>query len=557
MMNRAINFRKIAALAMVTFALARASAQSPDLFFEKAFPYQDINGNMEGDKPYCYVIDVAPEDGSEGYCLMTLSHAKKCQIYESTPASPPLIIKVSQKGEWLGGLTLGYTDCHSFVHGVYQAHDDPHCFLAVGTKYDNVLHYDKPFMAKFDHNLNLLWQKEINLPENYRNIIYIPSSFMDNDGNIVSPSYLYDCGNFEESYSRFIFRLTPEGELDGVTSLPFHSKFQQAFEFPDGSGDYGLLEELYVGGTQIDTVVLLRMNRNLELIDRNKLPYRYEEMDPTNLYPMLTFLLVPPRFSTSTRHAVIPFPDGSLILADEASITHQDITQGIYESAWGIGFLWVDSNGDPVSCAINGESTTNDSIYVMVPMLPAGADGFYFVYMMGENFGHEYVNNFVVGKMDWGGNLLWRRYWNRYFPEYDIKVYWPQNAMLSHDGGCLITGFSYKSDINHPENYEYKPDVFLLKFFSDGSLSVPDMETDTHVRPYRYYPNPVDGQLHLQYSPDVSPVRAELFDMQGRLVLSQDKELETLGMESLPAGMYTLCVTLSDGTSYSDPVVKQ
>lgn len=54
-MNKAFNFRKIVALAMVTFALARASAQNPDLFFEKPFPYQDINGNMENDKPYCYI----------------------------------------------------------------------------------------------------------------------------------------------------------------------------------------------------------------------------------------------------------------------------------------------------------------------------------------------------------------------------------------------------------------------------------------------------------------------------------------------------------------------
>lgn len=557
MKNRVFNLGKIAVLAMAVFAMARASAQNPDLFFEKAFPYQDINGSWDNDKPYCYVIDVAPEDGSEGYCLMTLSHRKECNIFEWTPASPPLVVKVSPKGELLGELTLGYADCHSYVHGIYQAHDDPHCFLAVGTKHDNAFHYDRPFMARFDSSLNLLWQREIELPENYRKLIYTLSSFMDSDGNIVSPSFLYDCGNFEEGYSRFVFRLTPEGELDGVANLPYHSRFQQAFEFPDGSGDYGLLEELYTLNTMNDTVVLLRMNRDLELVDRHDLPYKYREMDPTNSYPSLMFELVPPQFSTSQRHAVIPFPDGSLILADEAGIIHQDFTQGIFGSGYGIGFLWVDRNGEPVSCAIDGEDSSHDTIRVIVPMLPAGDDGFYFVYKLGENFGYDYEINFVVGKMDFLGNLLWRRYWNRYFPEYDMKVYKPQNAVLSHDGGCLITGFSYKSDINHPENYEYKPDVFLLKFFADGSLSVPDKETDVHVRPYQYYPNPVDGQLHLQYSPDVSPVRVELFDIQGRLVLSQEKKLETLGLENLPAGVYTLRVILSDGTSYSDPVLKQ
>ena len=77
------------------------------------------------------------------------------------------------------------------------------------------------------------------------------------------------------------------------------------------------------------------------------------------------------------------------------------------------------------------------------------------------------------------------------------------------------------------------------------------------MRPYRLYPNPVGDQLHLQFSPDITPTGIELIDLQGRLVSSQSDQLETVGMEGLPAGVYTLRVTLSNGTVYSDKVVKQ
>ena len=38
------------------------------------------------------------------------------------------------------------------------------------------------------------------------------------------------------------------------------------------------------------------------------------------------------------------------------------------------------------------------------------------------------------------------------------------------------------------------------------------------VRPYAYYPNPVQDELHLQYLPDITPTQIELYDLQGRLV---------------------------------------
>ena len=68
---------------------------------------------------------------------------------------------------------------------------------------------------------------------------------------------------------------------------------------------------------------------------------------------------------------------------------------------------------------------------------------------------------------------------------------------------------------------------------------------------------PAQDQLHLQYSPDVQPKEIELYDLQGRLVRTQTKNLESLSLQGLPAGTYTMRVTLEDGKVYSDKVVKE
>ena len=87
-----------------------------------------------------------------------------------------------------------------------------------------------------------------------------------------------------------------------------------------------------------------------------------------------------------------------------------------------------------------------------------------------------------------------------------------------------------------------------LTTVKDGSIA---------IRPYTYFPNPAQDLLHLQYSPDVKPTRVELYDMQGRLVRTQSKGLESIHMQGLAPGQYLMKVTLEDGKTYSDKVVKE
>ena len=77
------------------------------------------------------------------------------------------------------------------------------------------------------------------------------------------------------------------------------------------------------------------------------------------------------------------------------------------------------------------------------------------------------------------------------------------------------------------------------------------------IRPYLFYPNPAQDQIHLQYSPDVKPAQVEFYDLQGRLVRTQSKELESINLQGLAPGQYLMKVTLEDGKTYSDKVVKE
>ena len=89
----------------------------------------------------------------------------------------------------------------------------------------------------------------------------------------------------------------------------------------------------------------------------------------------------------------------------------------------------------------------------------------------------------------------------------------------------------------------------------DGGENTAEMENA--FRPYIAYPNPVHDQICLHYSPDVQPVRIDLYDLQGRLMHTLTQNLECLNLNGLSAGQYLMKVTMKDGKAFTDKVVKE
>ena len=145
----------------------------------------------------------------------------------------------------------------------------------------------------------------------------------------------------------------------------------------------------------------------------------------------------------------------------------------------------------------------------------------------------------AVAKLDADFNVLWQRFC------LEPEGYTRNGSLMTvlDDGGVAVCGAIW-----------YRPEIFML-IVSDDTWDLP--EAEAFVRPYAYWPNPAQDELHLQYSPDVTPTQIELHDLQGRLVRSQRNGLESLNLQGLSSGTYTMRVTLAGGKVFSDMVVKE
>ena len=76
-------------------------------------------------------------------------------------------------------------------------------------------------------------------------------------------------------------------------------------------------------------------------------------------------------------------------------------------------------------------------------------------------------------------------------------------------------------------------------------------------RPFTLYPSPVKDMLSFNFADGNEPECVELYDLHGRLVSTKQNGLENIDMDGMPAGVYTLRVTMKNGTSYHEKIVKQ
>lgn len=150
-----------------------------------------------------------------------------------------------------------------------------------------------------------------------------------------------------------------------------------------------------------------------------------------------------------------------------------------------------------------------------------------------------------VVKFDPDLNILWQRVYGFIDSPYTNN----HQLIMLRNGGVAVAG----TFAQFP--FTLNPELFIIIINDDGTAGTP--ETEAFLRPYMFYPNPAQDQLHLQYSPDVQPTQIELFDLQGRLVRTQTNSLETLNLHGLATGQYLMKVTLANGKSYTDKVVKE
>ena len=159
-----------------------------------------------------------------------------------------------------------------------------------------------------------------------------------------------------------------------------------------------------------------------------------------------------------------------------------------------------------------------------------------------EYYYGQWYGQVAVVKMDYDLNIIWQRFCLE-----------PQG--YGREGGCMtVLEDNGVAILGNNVNNNGSSEIFYL-IVNDDYDSME--EQGFIVRPYAYWPNPVQDELHLQYSPDITPKQIELYDLHGRLVKTQHNGLEILNLEGLAAGTYTMRVSLEGVKVFSDKVVKE
>ncbi len=237
----------------------------------------------------------------------------------------------------------------------------------------------------------------------------------------------------------------------------------------------------------------------------------------------------------------LPFDDSTFVVAS-CYRYYSDVTKrGTFVSRY-------DKEGNLVlSNAFFPTDPANENLGCAYPLgIEKTEDGGIFLAYCTQDRTAGYVGWVGVAKLDADMNVVWRRYCLE--PTgYIHECAGPMNTRILDDGRFVVGAVDYTRGVRYPSPF------FLV--FTDNGVGV--SEQSIEIRPYCFFPNPVQSALHLQYSPDVTPTQIELYDLQGRLVRTQRKGLESLDMEGLASGTYTMRIMLEGGQTFSDKVMKE
>lgn len=415
--------------------------------------------------------------------------------YEQEHNTPARILKLSPEMELFGEMIVGEEGRRSTVTGIHHDPEHEDLFLAVGKIHDNDLHYDKPFMVRFDADLNIVWQKEVELPHNCCKFFFKQKSFMDSQNDIVYMTEFYDSSN-QMTHPYLYLRLSSEGNVMAIDTTTQTVLFNTGgiFEYQDGSGDYGVCYS--------QDAIIQRLNRNFEPIGHRTIPYNIHldsqwEILLMNRYDQSTVLSMSDSslfFAVEGLGWTYPkiVPDAALMM----KLSPSDTLRHIYVDDFD-GLLLSDCYDDYTEIVpeIKGIDGLGDYLFLCYCILDYDLESG----MVGNS-------TFCVTKLTTGLDVVWQRIYdfnNRIMPRY---------VMATKDGGCLVTG-----EIDTGLNGEEGMMMFAAKINSEGYLDIP--ETGITVRSYDCYPNP--GLNTLNFRTALPNARMEVYDMSGRLIHSQ------------------------------------
>jgi hypothetical protein len=491
---------------------------------ESYFTYEDPTCRFSEGGP---CLEVGSNNSENHFFLVSaFDFSFEWFTYEQEHNTPARILKLSPEMELLDEMIIGEEGRRSTVTGIHHDPKNEDLFLVVGKIHDNELHYDRPFMVRFDADLNIVWQKEVELPHNCCKFFFKQKSFMDSQHDIVYMTEFYDSSN-PMVHPYLYLRLSSEGDvmaIDSTQTALFNTG--GIFEYQDGSGNYGVCNSASVQ----------RLNLDFEPIGQRNIPYNIHFNNANEILLM----------SRYDRCTVLSMPDSSLFIAADGNgwfdpevvpdaavlmkLSPSDTLINIYVDDFD-GLFFSDCYDDYTETVaeIKGLDILNDNMFFCYGILdyePGGG-------MVGNS-------TFCVTKLTTGLDVVWQRIYdfnNRIMPRY---------VMATQDGGCLVTG-----EIGTGLNGEEGMMMFAAKIDSEGYLDVP--ETGNMSRPVACYPNPAKHRVIID---GIEPAEVQVYNAFGQLTKTV-RGTNEINMSDLPSGTYSIRVKMEDGKVFSDKVVKE
>lgn len=437
------------------------------------------------------------------------------------------LLKISKEGTIIKSVSLGDDIVYSGVEGLYRAPSNPGLFYGIG----HVIHQDsqitKPFVLRFDDDLDLIEIKEVDLPGDYHSFV-MSRSLLTNDGDFLYATSL----NGQNSFHRLYMRIALDGEL-----LSFYEESEECgsaiqidaiFEFPEGNR-FGDFRNSFVSPVNHSQKMRLFGFDDEFVFDTI---HEYERIYQTIDDTIYSFILM-----SVANGTVVPFNDTTLLFSDRISEMWQQPNVGtIYGQDRSTVLFSADLEGNMVNYLVVGSGNDTVDCPVAFNAVDMAKDGSPDNYIYHGCYGFNSLsspNHITLTKTDENLNVIWQKSYT-----HPLRFLQANCLQATKDGGCLFVGGAYDY-IN--EHY----DLFLLKVNSDGNVGIDEIVVTDKVAAF---PNPGINILKLTTASKKGCV--EVFDMNGRQVCCQQitEDVTTIKTDTWPAGIYIWKV-VSDNSS--------
>lgn len=442
------------------------------------------------------------------------------------------IALLSKEGELMKNIQINDDGNRSGITELFNDPEQEGLIYAFGGIYNPVKQQWRPYILHFDESLNILSRKVVELPDKYK------SFFTDNVVLTKNNKFLYAVSlDKDNDYHRLYMLISLDGMLesfadidtdasssiwvDAICDSPDDGIYYEYRESYDDSGN--MVRRLYSFDDGFVFYPINEYYQNNTWIGDTLYSIYYNGIANSTMMPLnISTLLITDRL-TETWCA----PNGAVLSTDYSTVLFSTDLEGNIRDQ-----LIVGSHNDTMDYPFNLNAIAIvDGCNAQEKCVYHGCYGYFFPLRPA---------NITLTKTDTRLTPLWRRAYSK-----QGKFLQATHISATNDGGCLIVGGA-EEDMHF--------DWFALKVNPEGMVDSNEIIVEHQII---IYPNPVGEELRLHCSPDVTLKQVELYDLEGRRVLSQRAGLEQIDMGNIPAGLYTLRVTIDDGTCFTDKVIKQ